>query len=928
MNDAPVSLLRRFLRIGAEHPAWGLAFLLAVSLAAAFGLPRLTVDTGFEPLMVKDAPDHQAYLHVAREFGSDNRTFIYLRDEQLWTPAKLRALEQLHDELRQLPFVERIDDLFTSPTVRSIEGQLNAQPLLGTAPTEAQDAERARAAVIDDPLAARNLVSADGKSIAIGLSIRESARASAGRDVYETLERVLTHARGQFPSLVQVGPPRIEAEIRQGLIHDLSLLAPLSALLLAIVVFGFCRNALAAAMPLVVGAISLLWTFGMMGFAGIPLSLLSAMLPVLVVATASIEIVRMISACHEDPPPGADHGRSVDFMVRNLGAPAVLTGLAMTLGFAGNAVAGIAIIRDFGLAAAFAILANGLITVLLIPALHAALGRGGGTAQDVSAWCRLSAWAARAVGLAHHRWALMALALAAAIGAGLALQAPSLRISHDPQSLFQADGALLRTTERMHEELAGVKVFYITLDANTEGAFRDPANLQRLAEIQAFIAKQQVFDRSLSLADIVSQANQQAAGGRPEAYRVPTTRKATGQYLLLHRSQDIAPYVSHDFRRATIVVRHNVRDSSTLNRHIGELRTAVAHYAGPAMATSITGEGLLINAAADRLPKTQAMVIGAMLVLVLIVMSLMFTSVKGGVIALVPSAVLILIILAAMRVLEIPLDMGTALVAVLAIGVAVEGTGHLFSRYADLCRNASDYDAAMIDTVKSEAAPLIAVGLALAAGFAVLLLSDFAPIARFGAQAAAAMLLSIFVNLLITPLVMARIRLVGLYEVLAMSMQREALEGCPLFVGLTSYQIRKTILISELREYRDGARLIEQGTVGRSMYLVVSGQIEVSRHDGAALQRLALLGPGDVFGEIGFVHETYRTADVRALGAVSVLRFDHERLKRDLMLFPHIMAKLNFNISGILGRRLAELVETQQAHRQAPPPPAVVEQDG
>ena len=73
------------------------------------------------------------------------------------------------------------------------------------------------------------------------------------------------------------------------------------------------------------------------------------------------------------------------------------------------------------------------------------------------------------------------------------------------------------------------------------------------------------------------------------------------------------------------------------------------------------------------------------------------------------------------------------------------------------------------------------------------------------------------------------------------------------------------------------------------------------------------LRAGDVFGEIGFIRATQRTADVRALGPVSVLRFDHARLEKDLALFPNIMAKLNFNISGILGQRLAEMVEARQA---------------
>ena len=936
MNNEALSLWRRFLRTGSDYPVASLIFILAMSVVAGFGLLQLKIDTGSGQLVAKNAPDRQAYLHVAREFGSDNRTFVYLRDEQLWSPLKLKALEQLHYELRQLPFVERIDDLFTSPTVRSVDGRLNAQPLLGPAPLDAAGAERARAAALEDPIAARNFISPDGNALVIGISTRESVQGAEVVDAYTALEQVLANSRAQLPSLVQVGPARVAAEIRQGLPRELSLLAPAAALVLAIAIFAFCGNLLVAVMPLIIGTITLLWTFGAMGYLGMPVGILSALLPPLAVVIGATGVLRMAYGWRDGPPPrmeqitvmGTDRERAIDTVERNLDAPTVLRVLTIAMGFAGSALAGIPALRDFGFAAGFAILANDLIMILLVPVLYRALGaRRGKTRQALfSAW--LSRQTVRAVGFVRGRLALGGLILIAIAGVALVLQAPRFHIAHDPLAFFFPGSALVKASDRIHEELAGAKVFYITLDANTESAFRDPANVQRLADIQAFIAKQKLFDRSLSLADIVSQANQEAAGGRPAAYLIPPSRKLVGQYLLLHRPQDLQPYVSHDFRRANIVVRHDVRDSAALNHHLSELRLAVARYAGPSMSTAIVGEGVLVSGGADRFLQAQALALIAILAFVLVVMSLMFTSIKGGIIALVPSLIPVLMILGVMRVLEMPLNMATCMVAVIAIGITIEGTSRLFSRYSDLCRTASSYDEAVIATVKAEAAPMIVVRLLMAAGFGVLLVSDFALIAQFGALASAAMLFSIFANLLIIPLVMSRIRLVGLYEILAMSMQREALEGCALFTGLTSYQIRKTILISELREYHAGEHLIEQGTVGRSMYLVVAGQIEVVRNDAESPQRLALLGPGDVFGEIGFVHETYRTADVLALGDVSVLRFDHDRLKKDLAFFPHIMAKLNFNISGILGRRLAELVEAQQPPRQSLLPGAPSDKGG
>ena len=103
--------------------------------------------------------------------------------------------------------------------------------------------------------------------------------------------------------------------------------------------------------------------------------------------------------------------------------------------------------------------------------------------------------------------------------------------------------------------------------------------------------------------------------------------------------------------------------------------------------------------------------------------------------------------------------------------------------------------------------------------------------------------------------------------------------------------------------------MVEQGTIGRDMYLILSGEAEVIRQDGRnQSHKLATLSPGTIFGEIGYIRETERTADVKALSKISALRFDYERMQKDLKFFPNIVAKLNFNISYILGERLADMV--------------------
>ena len=913
-------MLHKLFMVGVEHRAASIACLLALTVLASLGVPKVRIDTGFERLISDDNAHRQTYLRVAREFGSDNRTFIYVRDAALWTPEKLAVLERLHRTLLALPFVERIDDLFTQRSLRSIDGQVAAGPLLVGVPEDAEAAARARRDALSDPLALRNLVSADGNAVALAVSLRERADAGADRAAYHAIELALGPARGALGEVFQVGPPRISVELERSLMRDLKVLLPASAALLLLTVLAIFRSLFAAVVPLLTAGLSLLWTLGMLGHAGIPLSILSAMLPSLVVAIGATESLHLMEGYFKGLAASEDGRRATAtrFMVAQLGVPAILTVLTTAVGFASNVFTGIALIREFAFAATFAILANGAVTLLLVPMLLALIGpqrkrrrRGAGEPDPVAGI------ALQALGLMRRRVVFYLIAVAAALVAVFVYQAARLHVTNDPLTYFRADRPLVRDAKRIQGDLAGVKLFYVTLEANAERAFQDPPNLQKLAEIQAFVAKQGIFDRSLSLADQLSLVNRELNGGRPEAYHVPATRKLVAQSLLFFHRRDLEPYVSQDFRRANIVVRHDVNDSTTLNHHVEELRQVVRHIAGPDMASAVTGENLMVNAAADRLLRGQVEAIAVLLTVIFLVMSLMFTSLKGGLIALVPSVVPIALMVGVMVLFDIPLNAGTAMVAVIAIGIAIDGTIHLFSRYNALCRRTSNYNEAILETVREEAKPVVATSLALALGFGVLLLSDFTIVAQFGALAACTMLFSIFANLLVTPMVMSRIRLVGLYEILAMSVQREVLENSPLFQGMTPYQVRKAILISELHEVAGGTRLIEQGTMGSSMYLVVSGELEVVRRDGGAERRLALLKPGDVLGEIGFIRATRRTADVRTLGPVSVLRFDRDKLENDLRFFPGIVAKLNFNISCILGRRLAELVETREAAQPA-----------
>jgi predicted RND superfamily exporter protein len=911
--------------LGIRYRSIVITIIALITVMASFGLTRLEIDTSFDSLIPNDDPARAIYQRAMGEFGSDNKTIIYIEDEALWSTEKLLSLQSLHTQLKHINHVTRVDSLFS---LRTIRGQtaggkttVKTEAVMARVPKNSDEVMAAKIRALGNPLYVDNLFSENGRVTAMILTIENSEdEQDFDEQVYLDINDAISLHSRDFGRLFQVGAPRVNAELRAGLVQDFTILAPLSAFVLIASILFFMRSTLAAAVPIITSTLTVLWTFGLLGWIGIPLNILSAIIPCLIIVIGSTEDTHIMAAFFrglalgekpdlavaEEPP----RERAIRYMAVHTGLPLVLTVITTALGFAANLFSSISLIQDFAVASTFAILANGVITVLIVPFLLAQFGPKNYSSEPKREAIYKNNLAGKIVTvfrISQDRFPIYTLSLTAILCVFFAYHASHLYVTNDPMSYFHKDRPLVQEAQLIHEELSGIKVFFIALESSTDKAFLEPDNLLKLAKIQGFLRKQKVFDNSLSLADHLKYVNREFQGQFSQL-SLPKSRQMAAQYLLFFHRSELENYVSHDYSRANIVVRHNINDSNTLNRYVQELDDAVKQIAGPDFESNIIGKNLMVNKAAEDLMISQVKALGLLLALVFILMSIMFTSLKGGAIAMIPSLIPIILMFGIMGFLGIPLNPGTAMVAVIAVGIAIDGTIHLLARYNELCRSTSDYKTAVNQALNEIATPLIVSSVALSLGFGILLFSNFTVVAQFGALAAATMLISIFANLLITPIVMARIRLVGLYQIISMQIDESVLDACPLFKDMTRYQRRKAILITEIREFSLGEKLLKQNTMGRSMYMILDGEANVVRRDGDVERVLAHLTPGQIIGEYGYIRAVERTADVTATTAVTALHFDYERMQKDLKFFPYIAARLNFNISAILGGRLADVL--------------------
>ena len=906
-------MIQNIITFGYRNKTLSVILLIIFCFAAVGGLLKIQIDTSYESLISQEDEGWPDYKETVEEFGSDNTTIIYIKDKDLWSPERLRLLEDLVIKIEEFEVVEKVDSLFSITNIRDKEGILESGPLMDIAPEYPEEIEVIKKDAIYSPLVRRNLLAVDGTSTAINVTVLQKLNdPKFNLEFYNKLQKLLDPLKKDFDEIFQIGPPRLNVAIETGMFADMSFLTPINLTVLMGSIILFLRTFWAAAIPAVTSGLSILWTFGFMGYMGIPVTLLTAIVPSLVIVIGSTEDTHMLSSylhsIAEQKTP--DRKKAIMYMVRHVGLPLVITSATTTFGFYTNSMSAIPLIRDFAYASSFAMFINLVGTILSVPLL---LSMAGPQTSHLKPESEIPTGlmgsiveTLESIGSKHGKWVII---ITIGLAAFLGYQSTNVRVSNDPLSYFKSNNQLVIDSDTLADNISGMQIFYLTLEADAPDAFRIPKYLKELERVGQVMHSQNAYDKTISLSDYIALVNREMHEANPENFRVPDTRNEIDEYLLLFQRSELERYVSPDYRKANIVVRHRLSDSEDLNRYLRELRKELTRTLPEEMSFKITGKNLMINRAAESLFSGQVDSLIMLIIVIFLIMSFLFTSPVAGLISLVPNLIPVVFCFGVMGLFGIPLNPGTATVAAIAVGIAIDDTIHLMTRYGENCRVEPDQFKSSILTIRGEAVPVISTSISLACGFATLLLSGFNIVFQFGVLAASTMIFALFSDLLVSPLLLRFVRLVGMWDIVAMKINKEVLINSPLFKGMSVYQIKKAILLSQLHEFKDQEIVIRQGEKTGNMYLVLSGKIDIVREDGDKEIKIQTMNPGEVFGEVAFAGEIERTATARATEHSEVISLDSDSIEQSLRFYPRIGKKLFENICKILSLRLAQTSE-------------------
>jgi uncharacterized protein len=935
--------MTRFYHLIVHWPK--LTLLLALLLTGLFGYyaRQFRIDSSVEHLLATNDPNKKYYEEVRALFGNDDITVIGLVTEDVYTPATLEKIRRITQQIEKIDGVQSVRSLTNVPDPIA---DLSFPPLLiPQIPTDADALAALRRKIEEQYPIYLNLVTKDAKGAAIIVYFKPlSDDEFLNKKIDDQLQTIV--AREQGPEhLYLTGMQNIKVKSLEMMKEDLRTFTPLS---LAVImgVLGFCfRNLRGVLLPLLSVLCGVVWTLGIMVLTGEAITIGTLVLPSLLIVIGSTYSIYVIAQYEEEAEKGGTAAEVVLRAFSRVSLPVVIAAFTTVVGFVTLLVNRIATIRALGLYAAIGFASVTVIVLTLIPAILVLLPLSRRKRTRTSEG-RLTVLLAR-VGQFNRNYQKPIIVVATLMILPCLWGITRIRADSDFLKFFKPNSAVRRANEIINERIGGTQIFSVVVNSGQKGGVVTPDLLKRIKCLQRHLATIPGVDQTLSLADYADLVDRglhnspaegdivvDEAGAPPSS--APAAAPVTPLWDLLQCDQPqgeaaeqlaaqlterlesalklvknmsaatLASVATIDFSITNMVVRTRLTSSSDIVGAAEEVRRYAKDHFPPEVNVRPTGSLILLNEATEDIVWGQITSLGFALVVIFVVLSLMFLSAKVGLLSLLPNLLAILVLFGAMGWTGVTLNLGTSIIASIAIGIAVEDAIRYLARLSAEIQATHDQDLAIFQTVSTVGKPIIYASTALGLGFLTLLFSNFVPIQKFGILTAITIAAAFVNDLVLLPALLATTRIITLWDVLYLKLGKDPHKTIGLFEGLRPSQAKIVTLMGEVKAFPHGQAIVRQGDLGHEMFVLIGGRAEVRVNSTGHFRVIRELKRGDVFGEMGLIRHHERTADVIAAEDVEVLVVNERFLDRMQRRYPRIGAKIFLNIAKVLSDRLEQ----------------------
>ena len=692
-----------------------------------------------------------------------------LENEGRWFPEWNSLLRNI--EVRSAPVVE-VTSISNTDDIYGSEEGLTIEKIFEVIPGTPGEMKSLRRRVLENDLFRNSFFSEDGRRTGIFVELAmDEDDSEILYSTYIALERIFEENPGIDKHYI-AGFPIVAATLRTVIDQDTQRFFPFVALLAVFFLWLTFRRPSGVAVPMLVVGFSILFTLAIMVVFEVPLNTITSALPVFLISIGVADGIHMFSEYRENRIEGLPREKAVCLMLDKLALPVTMTSITTAVGFLSLTVSDIVPILTFGIFVAVGTLLAMVLSLIFIPALLMVLPEkvsasqeGSGTDENLSRGVHqvnfmdrlfqksldvMTAWVLR-----NARPVLLAaLAICAISIYGLS----QVKVESSLESYFQTDAPLV-VANRAMEKLSGSRTINIVITkSGEEEPWKNPDNLKVVEEFQEFLANEPRVKRTLSLVDLIKRISYAFNENRKEFNRLPNgfefleseeifeengqTEKRTvkreisgrdliAQYLVLYENSGgdvLSDVVDSEYLNLNLAV--TISSNSTTEEE--KLLQSIEDYAVRQFPQgfSMTSSGMVpINVAtSNEVVTSQIRSLSGSILAVFLMLALIFRSVSRGLMGMIPLVFTVLFNFGVMGFFGVHLDIGTALVSSIVIGIGVDYSIHyLSSMFHELAVGTELHDA-ISNTVRRSGKAITSNAVTVGFGFLALSVSEFLPL--------------------------------------------------------------------------------------------------------------------------------------------------------------------------------------------------------
>jgi predicted RND superfamily exporter protein len=738
----------RLLALPQRFPRTTLTLVAALTALFSVFASRFQVDSAVDQLLPEHDPGGAYYAGVRETFGNEEIAVIGVFGDDVFAPATLARIDRLSRRLAALDGVQQVTSLTTLENVIVGDDGLGRRRLMPPLPLTDAKAAEFRARVHADRLAERALVSADGRAAGIWVRFKPLSDETFLADDLEGQLRAAIAAEPGPESVAITGLPTIKVQAARKMLADIYLFVPLALGLVTVMVIWAFRTWRGVLLPVATVVIGVTWTIGIMVLAGDAFTMGTLVLTPLLMAAGVAYAIHIVSRYYMEVLEHRRHEEAVAAAIAHVRLPVAMAALTTLIGFGTFVTSPIPSIRDFGIYAALGVAVIFIACVVVIPAVLVllpapksvpdGLEEGGWFANFVEACGKLS--------IRHRYIVLPFFGLLIALGA---VGMTKLRVETDYLRFFSPDNPVRVENARIGEALAGTQVIAVVIDGATPERVTRLDVMEGLRALQQFLAAQPLVDKTISVLDhldAVRDALAPGRGGTPFA-----AQEEVDQLLLLLGPGDIRHELSADQARANFTVQTRLSGSREVTDFVARVEAWGREHLPADVQLHGTGTVVLLDRSADALSRSQ--IIGDLQVcaILLALMILLFRSLGLGLLSMAPNVFPVAMLFGLMGWTGIELNLCTATIASISLGIAVDDTIHYMLGYYEALRSGKSREAAILSTLRAVGRPILIIAVSLCAGFLIACFSNFQPVRHFGLLASVTMLVGVMTDLFLLP---------------------------------------------------------------------------------------------------------------------------------------------------------------------------------